>query len=766
MMTNIPIQLRKEDFRFVLIRKGEKAPFERAWQKTSNYRYDDPKLLRHLVQGGNYGVLCGAGNLTVIDADREEIASAVEKELPETFTVLTGGGGKHFYYICKDLEKPIRISEKTGGDLGDVQYTGKQAVGPGSIHPNGKPYSVLSKFEIVEVSAELIRWALRNFIKLAPEPILEVERKTTDELGISITDVVPLGGLQKRGDEYQGPHPLHGSEGGNNFCVNASKGVWHCFRHGTGGGALQWIAIDEGLMDCSDAQPGSLRGDLYHKVLKIAQEKYGMKYESSTPPNTDKPPIDLFLSEETQIRADGRKVTKRVLNHQLIAKYIVELTPIKTLRDTEEIYFYDTKEGIYSNGGRNYIKEVVETLLGDSKKVGTHLVNETIASVQRKTYIDRTDLNLDDNSIILDNGILNLRTLELIPHTSDVVAISKISVTFNPEAKCPEFDNFLSEIMLPENKEALWEYIGSCLLKNYSYKKALLFIGGGDNGKSLLLSIIQHFLDNRNKPGSNTCAISLHNLGDRFATVRLFGKLANVYPDLDSRALSSVGTFLMATGEDYLDGEVKHGGIIRFVNHAKFMYSCNVLPRAPFEADNQAFWGRWIFMRFPNSFPEGSPERIPKEVLLSKLTTPEELSGILNKALGGLKRLREQTHFSDFKSAEETRAAMLKASDPLKYFAETYCELDMPETWVSKEDFYIAFSKWCRKEKLPISSKDSVGKALPRHIAVLTGRPDGDKGRVYAWMGLRLKDEIKSPNKEVKDNQKHLGGAVYHSDMK
>src|SRR5208283_3316611 len=67
--TNIPPQLQRPEFRFVLIPRGSKAPCEKHWTSINNYRFDDLKLIRWLQQGGNYGVCCGLGNLAGIDAD-------------------------------------------------------------------------------------------------------------------------------------------------------------------------------------------------------------------------------------------------------------------------------------------------------------------------------------------------------------------------------------------------------------------------------------------------------------------------------------------------------------------------------------------------------------------------------------------------------------------------------------------------------------------------------------------------------------------------
>ena len=229
---NIPKQLQKEDFRFVPIKRGMKNPFEKKWQEENNYPYYHEKVQESINNGGNYGVVCGYGDLIVIDADKQEVADAILQNLPPTLVVRTGSGGFHFYYICPDLEDPIRLKEDKAGDVGDVQCYGKQVVGPGSTHPNGNKYKIEKEYDIAEVEVEDVKFALKDWLKDI-EDSKEVSEK--EGIDIDIGDVADLSGLKRQGNEYYGEHPIHGSTTGRNFWVNEAENVWHCFRHDTGG---------------------------------------------------------------------------------------------------------------------------------------------------------------------------------------------------------------------------------------------------------------------------------------------------------------------------------------------------------------------------------------------------------------------------------------------------------------------------------------------------------------------------------------------------
>jgi hypothetical protein len=103
------------------------------------------------LQGNNYGVLGGRGELIIIDADTPVISDLIQKSLPATFTVKSGRGF-HYYYLCQDLKQKI-ILQKDGQHYGDIIANGSQIVGPGSIHPESKqPYLITNNIEISRIS--------------------------------------------------------------------------------------------------------------------------------------------------------------------------------------------------------------------------------------------------------------------------------------------------------------------------------------------------------------------------------------------------------------------------------------------------------------------------------------------------------------------------------------------------------------------------------------------------------------------------------------
>jgi hypothetical protein len=263
---------------FCLVKGKDPSVSGKGWQTPEKLMYsNDPRLQKWLEEGGNYGVVCGYG-ITVVEADDSKIEEAITSKLPATLTVLSGGHKKpHSYFLCSFTEcKPlINPDSPEHENLGHIKAQGGMVVGPGSIHPESKqPYVLLHDRPIAQITPEQLLEALKPFlIEKDKEDKIEIARnieKSQANIDLSILSVVPLSQLQRQGDEYFGAHPVHGSETGRNFWVNPQKNVWHCFRHGTGGGPLLWLAVEEGIIRCEDAGPGALRGEIFRKVLERA----------------------------------------------------------------------------------------------------------------------------------------------------------------------------------------------------------------------------------------------------------------------------------------------------------------------------------------------------------------------------------------------------------------------------------------------------------------------------------------------------------------
>ena len=228
MKRQIPSQLQNPEFKFALVKKNEKPPYEPKWNTENCYFHFEPKLLNHLLQGGNLAAICGFGNLIVIDFDDADYQKEKSPLLPKTFTCRSAGKGlKHFYYILKgDMISKIAI----GIDKRLCDIMGNKSpitCPPSSI--NGKLYAVVDESEIKEIDYESLskifgvgqrKRELKGEINYEPQPKKVQEAiDTLKQLGV------------KRAKANRFHCPFHESNGSGNLAVMPS-GMIKCFHCG------------------------------------------------------------------------------------------------------------------------------------------------------------------------------------------------------------------------------------------------------------------------------------------------------------------------------------------------------------------------------------------------------------------------------------------------------------------------------------------------------------------------------------------------------
>jgi putative DNA primase/helicase len=429
---------------------------------------------------------------------------------------------------------------------------------------------------------------------------------------------------------------------------------------------------------------------------------------------------------------NGRFVVKR------LADELLQTFQFKTVTDTKEIYHYN--DGIWSPKAESLIHSECQKRLGE--KASTHNVDEVINYIRGETYVDRRVFNADPNLVNLENGTYNIQNGELLLHSPSHMFTHRLPLVYHAGANCPRIEKFLEEIQPDLNdRKAMLELIGYCLYRAYPIQNAFMLVGDGANGKSTFIRLLKKFLG-----ASNTASISLHDLqGQRFATAQLNDKHANLYPDLESKALYQTGIFKALTGEDQLTADKKFRDHFNFVNHAKMIFSANRVPESSLD-DSDAFYRRWIVINFPNKFQGSTADR----TIIDKLTTPEEMSGLLNLALKALRELLASGQFINDTSTDAKREQYIRLSDPVRSFVMD-CVDASPQDWVKKDEAYQAFCQYCRLKKYPDLSKVTFDKRFRGAAEVQDYRPEIGGVRVYAWKGIKLRsDEDRVESGQVK----------------
>ena len=393
-----------------------------------------------------------------------------------------------------------------------------------------------------------------------------------------------------------------------------------------------------------------------------------------------------------------------------------------------EVYVY--KNGIYVPEGETLIKKEIQREIDE--EASNYITNEVLGHIKRATLINREDIEEHKHLIALKNGVFDLSTFELKEFSPDYYLFNKLPVEYDPNADCPKIKEFLKQVMSEDDITIFQEFLGYILYRDMPFHKALMLVGEGGTGKSTLIKVIERFLGDQ-----NFVSISLHDLHiHRFAIADLYNKLANLFADLSSEDLRRTHAFKILTSGDTIRAEKKFKGSFYFRNTCKLVFSANQLPRV--REDTDAYFRRWIIINFPNKFEEGK-NAIPN--YWKELSTKEELSGLFNFAVEGLKRLLMQNGFSYSKTTEETREEYIRKSDSVKAFIMD-CIMTDAQSYIRKKLLYNVYVEYCKYMKYPAVSESTFFRKFISEIPVTESRIKFVEGRERVYNGVRFNQEF------------------------
>jgi len=231
---------------------------------------------------------------------------------------------------------------------------------------------------------------------------------------------------------------------------------------------------------------------------------------------------------------------------------------------------------------------------------------------------------------------------------------------------------------------------------------------------------------------------------DDFSISELFGKRLNLAGDIGNQDLKDTNMFKSLTGRDLIGAKRKFLKDLFFQNYAKFVFACNDLPMV-YDL-SRGFWDRWILLDFPYTFVTKEEYdkaeiktnlKIRDDDILDKIATPDELSGLLNKALDALAKLEKEKKFSTTRGSEEVKAIWIRRSNS----AIAFCWDNITDDYdgrISKKEFRKKYVEYCRKHKITPKSDFVIKKVLQENFGV--GEVRNNMG-LDSWEGIIWKNQ-------------------------
>ena len=718
--------------RFIKILPKSKKAFETGWAEPENqYEPTDPELVNHIEKGGNVGLVGGRG-LLLLDTDEPE-TEEIARQLPPTTMIKSGGRGERYHRLyISDLDKiiPLKLGSVSEKVYGEIRCNRAYVVAAGSIHEEtGNLYKIHDARPLTFISEQTLREAFKDFLPPKEEPKTEPPRRIepTPFDNLRVVDVCAAYGYTVSGDgnELRGKRP-----GGNNpssMTVNPSENLWFSHPDQTGGGVAELIAVYEGILTLSEVEKGCLANSKFYEVIKAAREK-GLIPD----PNETFRQVANSINEPT---TKGSyfilgKDKKKHLQYDVVIVEILSKNTFKTFTDTNQTYVYSEKGIYFEDPTNSVIKQELINMLGIEFKKS--YAEETIYQIKILTYANREESEPNEEYLNLKNGILNLDTLELIPHSPEYFFTTRSETEYNPAAKAEKFLKLVKGLGLSETKlKTLQEFSGYVLLNSPKYKKAIFVYGPTDSSKTTVSKAIINVVG-----PENTCSIPIQNLDKRFQEQRLYKKPLNIVGDLGSEAFKAVSMFKRTTGGDIIEAEIKGANkTIKFVWNGKHWFDANDLPDPQGDADTDAFYNRLIMIPFSRQLTK---EEINKN-LPNELAEDTEKSGILNWMIEGLQRLENQQDFTDKTEITEIREHYKRASNTVYCFAQDQCTI-VPGSYIHTGEAFRLYAEYCVNQGFSSIGKSKFYDQLQANLTALTRTKETIEplGRVHVFLNLEI----------------------------
>lgn len=402
------------------------------------------------------------------------------------------------------------------------------------------------------------------------------------------------------------------------------------------------------------------------------------------------------------------------------------------------LYYY--KNGVYLANGKDMIEFQIQKIM---KSCGTITSWRSRLPIEVLNYIRPTCPMIFDKPhthvLNLKNGVFHFLHKRLVPHDPDYITTTQLPIEYTPEAKCPKWEKFISEVF-PEqpDTEIVWRIIAWLMLPHTFNQKALMLVGEGSNGKSTLLNGIVSFL------GSNNVSnLSLLRMKEKFSAPTLMGKLANIVPDLSEERIKDTSIFKQLIVNEEITGEYKHGEVFKFKPFARHVFSSYKMPES--EDDSAGFYRRFDTIKFSAKF-QVDPDK--GRAIENGLHDPDELSGVLNKALA----VRLDVSRNGLMIPEVLKISVQehkKQNDPLIEWFDDELEIHL-ETYIPKRELYQEYTKVAGKYPVSIGK---FGQKLKEHFnlekdvqrsVLIDSKLNIFKKQVWCYKGIRLKNSLES----------------------
>lgn len=384
-----------------------------------------------------------------------------------------------------------------------------------------------------------------------------------------------------------------------------------------------------------------------------------------------------------------------------------------------KLYIY--RDGIYEHGDEYIESAMIEHIptLGQNKR------REVLAYLN--LLVKKESAIADANYIAFNNGVLNIANDSFSDFSPEYVITNKIPHNYNPDAQSDLLDRVMKKLACGDENvyKLLYQSIGYCFYRRNELRKSFFLLGEKRNGKSTFLDMVGNLLGE-----DNTANLDLCEIGDRFRTAELNGKLANIGDDINDEWVSNTATFKKVVSGDVITVERKGKDPFKLRSFAKFFFSANSLPRLGRGKDSRAVLDRLVIIPFDAKFTKDDADYDP--FIKYKLREEVVMEAIIAKAIPALREVLTDQEFATCEKVTKNLDEFEKSNNPIMEFFEELDEADYMNEPI--KFVYQKYSAFCIGNNLQPMSAIEFQKQMKRQFDLTIKTVEQDKKKVRVYM--------------------------------
>lgn len=388
------------------------------------------------------------------------------------------------------------------------------------------------------------------------------------------------------------------------------------------------------------------------------------------------------------------------------------------IKINNQLHIY--RNGIYISGASEIEAEMIRHIPQLNRAKRTEVLAYLDVMIRENTEAE------DANLIAFENGLYNIVDDSFVSFTPEHIITNKINWQYNQKAYSELADGVLNKIACNDTqiRALLEEAIGYCFYRRNELGKAFILIGDKSNGKSTFLSTLQYLLGDE-----NIASLDLKELGDRFKTAELFGKLANIGDDIGDEFIANAAIFRKLVTGDRVSAERKGQNPFEFNNYSKFLFSANNIPRI--KDKTGAVQRRLVIIPFDATFSNSDPDFNP--YIKHLLRTNEVMEYLINLGIQGLKRILENRSFTNSERVQQELDDYEEQNNPILGFFRECEDEDFQIENEPTSKAYKRYQEYCLASSLQPMSNIEFSKQVNRilNFHIEDKRINGKKCRIF-----------------------------------